>query len=83
MTLWSFGGAVSPFPGGDLQLRYSWNETYDAAARARTRTHGPVARWNIRAGWYLNAGYSLRETDTPAVTEDTRTFNANLLITLR
>jgi hypothetical protein len=83
VTLWSFSGAFSPFPKGDLQLRYSWTETYDTAAELRTRTHGPGARWNIRPGWYLNAGYSVRETRAPAVSEDSRSFNANLLITLR
>jgi hypothetical protein len=83
ITLWSFTGAVSPFPDGDLQLRYGYTESFDTGADLRTRSHGPGARWNIRSGWYLNAGYAVRETRSPAVDEDSRTFNANLLITFR
>lgn len=83
ITLWSFSGALSPFPRGDLQFRYSWAETFDTAAALRTRTHGPTARWNIRPGWFVNATYSIRESRAPAVSEDTRAFSANLLVTLR
>jgi len=83
VTLWSFNGGFSPFPGGDLQLRYAYGETYDTAAQLRTRSHGPAARWNIRSGWYLNIGYSFREERAPALSQDSRSFNANLLITLR
>jgi hypothetical protein len=83
VTLTSFTGAVSPFPGGDLQLRYSYTETFDSAAEQRTRFHGPTARWNIRSGWYLDAGYSFQDLSAPTSSLKTRAFNANLLITLR
>lgn len=83
VTLWSLNGAFSPFPRGDLQIRYGYAETFDSGAEVRTRAHGPGARWNIRPGWYLNAGYSFRDVRAPAMSSRDRSFNANLLITLR
>lgn len=82
-TLASFSGAFSPFPGGDLQLRYSYQESYDGATDQRTRGHGPSARWNIRPGWNLDVTYSLLDATAPVVSQHSRSFNANLLITLR
>jgi hypothetical protein len=82
-TLAAFSAALSPFPGGDLQLRYSYTESYDGAADSRTRIHGPTARWNIRPGWYFDAGYTFQDASAPASSQETRAFNANLLITLR
>lgn len=83
VTLTSFSGAFSPFPGGDLQLRYSYLETYDSGADLRSRTHGPSARWTIRPGWYLSTSYSRQDARAPASFQRTQTFNANLLVSLR
>lgn len=82
-TLASFNGSFSPFPGGALQLRYGYQETLDTGAEARTRTHGPGVRWNIRTGWYVDAAGSFAYSDTPSQTVETRSVFANLLITLR
>ena len=82
-TLTSFTAGFSPFPGGDLQLRYVYNESFDSAAERRTRAHGPSARWNIRPGWNLEGGYSVQDSTAPASSLHTRAINANLLITFR
>jgi hypothetical protein len=82
-TLAGFTGSLSPFPGGDLQLRYAYQETLDVEADQRSRAHGPTARWNIRPGWYLDAGYSFQDSSAPVAVQHTRAFNANLLITFR
>lgn len=82
-TLANFAGSFSPFPGGDLQLRYGYAETLDAPSDTRTRSHGPGARWNIRPGWYLDTSYSFSDTSSPTSSSSSRTFFANLLITLR
>jgi hypothetical protein len=83
VTLASASGAFSPFPGGDLQLRYSYQETFDSAAELRSRVHGPSARWTIRQGWHLAASYNEQESRAPASFQRTRAFNANLLVSLR
>ncbi|HSN92775.1 MAG TPA: hypothetical protein VLS93_16200 [Anaeromyxobacteraceae bacterium] len=82
-TLASFSGSFSPFPGGALVLRYGYQETLDTRADARTRTHGPSVRWNIRQGWYLDGGATFAYSEAPAQTIDTQSVFANLLITLR
>jgi hypothetical protein len=83
VTLASVSGAFSPFPGGDLQLRYAYQETYDGGADARTRAHGPSARWVIRPGWHLAAAYTEQELRAPASSQRTRSLSANLLVSLR
>lgn len=82
VTLTTFSGAFSPFPGGDLQLRYTYSETYESAGRQRTRFQGPGLRWNIRRGWSLDAAYTLQDATAPAASQHTRSFLANLLIRL-
>jgi hypothetical protein len=82
-TLANFSASLSPFPGGALSIRYAYLETLDTAADQRTRVHGPSLRWNIRAGWFFDSGYSFQETHAPAEQTSGRAFNANLTITLR
>ena len=81
----TFGNAAlgfNPFPGGDLQLGASYNETLDADS-TRTRVFGPFVRWNIRRGTVLNVNYSVVETDRQALgSQHTQTFGANLSIPL-
>ncbi len=82
-TLASVGAGFSPFPGGDLQLRYAYQESIDTSGEQRTRTHGPGLRWNIRRGWYLDGGYSFLETTSPAQDVSSQFYFANLSIALR
>jgi hypothetical protein len=82
-TLITFAGVLSPFPGGDLQLRYTYAESFDTSADLRTRSHGPSATWKIRSGWFARASYSFLDSSAPAQTMRSRTLNANLLITFR
>lgn len=82
-TLWSFAVSFSPLPGGALQVRYAYQETYDSATEARTRQHGPALRWNIRPGWYFDSSYSWQHTSSRVEETTSQAFNANLIITLR
>jgi hypothetical protein len=82
-TLANFAGTLSPFRDGDLQFRYSYNESLDTANDLRTRNHGPSVRWNIRPAWLLDLTYSWIRTSSPAETQSSEAFFANLVITLR
>ncbi len=82
-TLASFAAGFSPFPGGDLQLRYTYQESIDTSGEQRTRSHGPAARWNIRRGWFLDGGYSFLDASAPAQDVSSRFYFANLSIALR
>lgn len=79
-TLVNFNGALSLFPGGDLQLSYNYQESLDTGAQSRTRTHGPGLRWNIRRGWYLTSGYTFQHTADPSQTTNGQAVNADLII---
>jgi hypothetical protein len=81
-TLASFSGGFSPFPGGDLVLRFGYNETYDQSTGTRSRQYGPTARWNIRPSAYLDLNYSLENSSSPALSTNVRAFTANLTIAL-
>lgn len=82
-TLVAFTAGFSPFQGGDLQLRYSYQETLDLTGEQRTRTHGPAVRWIIRRGWFADAAYTFFDARAPAQDISTRAFSANLNILLR
>ena len=81
-TLANFTGGFSPFPGGDLLVRFGYSETLDQAASTRTRQYGPTARWNIRPGSFLDLGYSVEESHSPALDSNGRAFTANLTVAL-
>ncbi len=82
-TLASIGAGFTPFPGGDLQLRYAYQESIDTSGQQRTRTHGPGLRWNIRRGWFLDGGYSFLDSSAPAQDVSSQFYFANLSIALR
>jgi hypothetical protein len=82
-NLATFTGTFSPFPGGDLIMRFGYTETLDTSAQLRQRQWGPGARWNIRRGWYLDVSYSVNSSYSPSIDIDTRAFLANLVISLR
>ncbi len=81
-TIASFTGGFSPFPGGDLQLRYTYTETVETSSAAKTITHGPGLRWNIRRGSYLDAGYTFFDSSSISGQLSSRSLFANLVITL-
>lgn len=75
----SFGASLSPFSGGALLLRFTFQETIDTAQELRTRGFGPALRWNIRPRWFFDARYTRTDTHTPALDTQSDVFFANLL----
>lgn len=82
LTLTNFGAGFSPFAGGQLQLRFGYNENLDSAAQMRNRIFGPGVRWNIRPGTYLDVAYTWNDSVQPALLSQARTFLANLVVNL-
>jgi hypothetical protein len=82
-TLVSFGGGYSPFRGGDLVVSYAYQESLDTSTDTRSRIHGPTLRWNIRPGWFFNAGWSFQKTTAPAQSLTGQAATANLVGTYR
>lgn len=82
-TLASFSVNASPLRGGLLVLRFGYTETLDTSADLRSRQWGPGLRLTFRPGSHLDVTYSAQTTRTGALETDSRTFFANLVITLR
>ena len=79
-TLLNFGGGFSPFTGGQLLIRFGYDESVDTLSRIRNRFLGPSLRWNIRTGTYLDVAYTWNDTFQPALLTQSRTLFANLFI---
>ncbi len=81
-TLTNFGAGFSPFAGGQLLLRFSYNENLDSSSQLRNRVFGPGLRWNIRTGTYLDVSYTWNDSIQPALLTQARTLLASLFVNL-
>jgi len=81
-TLLNFGAGFSPFTGGQLLLRFGYDENLDTQAQMRNRVFGPSLRWNIRTGTYLNVAYTWNDSVQPALLTQSRSLFATLFVTL-
>jgi hypothetical protein len=82
-TLGNLSVGLSPFQGGQVLVRFAYNETLDTSSESRTRFYGPGLRWNIRSGAFLDAAYTWNETIGPALRNFTGAFLAKLNLALR
>jgi hypothetical protein len=82
-TLVNFGAGFSPFAGGQLQIRFSYDETLDTQAQMRSRRFGPGLRWNIRPGAHLDASYTWFDSLQPFLITQNRSFFASLFVSIR
>jgi hypothetical protein len=81
-TLANLAASVSPFPGGDLYLGFAYNETLDTRSGLRVRGWGPTMRWKIRGATFLNAGYNVLDSTSPAQDIHSRVFTVQLSLAL-
>ena len=79
-TLVNFGAGLSPFAGGQLLLRFSYDENLNTVARVRNRFFGPSVRWNIRSGTHLDVAYTWNDSIQPALLTQSRALFANLFV---
>jgi hypothetical protein len=81
-TLINLAGNLAPFPGGDLFVGFTYNESLDTRSDLRVRTWGPSLRWKIRRGTFLDAGYSVLDSTAPAQQIHTKGLSARLALAL-
>ena len=81
-TLVTGSASFSPFQGGALLLRASYNETLDTFNQIDQRTLSPSLRYVIRAGWFLDASYTLQDSYAPQTVQKQDTFQAQLTLLL-
>jgi len=85
-TLTTFTLGFSPFPGGDLLMRFTYSETRStgsAGVSLWTRLWGPGLRWNIRSGMFADVSYTVTDTTTPALETNVRALFGTLNLLLR
>ena len=81
-TIKNYGLNWSPFPGGNLQLNFSYNETLQLRDNTVVKSMSPTARWIITRGANITAAYT-SATATSDIRESTsRTVYAALNIVL-
>lgn len=71
----------SPFPDGDLQLFFTYNESIRSADDRQETTLGPSLRWNISRYAKLNIFYYLTEEETVLQTREASTFKMTFTLT--
>jgi hypothetical protein len=81
-TTYNVSATITPFPGGDLVLRFAYLDAYDTASDTRTRQLGPSARWNISRSAFLDLSYTWLTYHSPALQAETRTLSAGLVVRL-
>ncbi len=77
-TLANLAANFSPFPGGNLILSFSYNQSIDTLSESRSRSLGPFLRWNISARAFVELNYNLLDFSSPVQNSSTRTFSARL-----
>jgi len=81
-TLLTGSASFSPFQGGALLLRASYNETLDTFNQVDQRIFSAGLRYVIRTGWFIDAGYTYQESYAPQTVQNQDTFQAQLTIIL-
>jgi len=81
-TTTNYGVNFSPFPNGDLQFHFVYNETLGPATNEISTLITPSLRWNIRPGAYLDLDYSIQQSTLAAQINDSKIFSSILTIVL-
>lgn len=81
-TLAGMAGSFSPFPGGDLQLSFSFSESLDPSGEGRARRLGPSVRWKIRRQAFVDATYTYLGHESPVGTSRSHAFSSLLTVAL-
>ena len=77
-TLQNYGINWSPFPDGDLQLRFEYNQNLRSQDNGVDTLIRPGLRWNINRKTYLDITYLIVKSKTDELKTDSKIFNVNL-----
>lgn len=79
-TLQDYSANWSPFPDGDLQFFFRYNETLRPEDGRSTRSIGPSLKWTLGRHFFLDMSYNITETEDILQTIDSNNFNTSLRI---
>jgi len=80
VTTQNYGFNWSPFPEGNLQFRFYYNENIRSADDGKERVLSPGLRWNISRRSFLDVSYQVINSRFPSQKIDSNFFSANLKI---
>ena len=80
ITTQNYGLNWSPFPDGNLQFRFFYNENLTSGEGGKERIIGPGLRWNITRRSFLDLSYQKIESQSGSQKTDSNLFSANLKI---
>jgi hypothetical protein len=79
-TLTNYGLNFSPFPGGELQFHFTYNETLGPEPGEKSRNISPSLRWNIRPGATLDVTYQIEQSNLTSLRTDSKILSSNLQV---
>jgi hypothetical protein len=79
-TLQNYGLNWSPFPYGDLQFRFSYNESRNSREHSTDRTISPGLRYKINDRSFLDVSYQSIRSEAASQSTDSDVFTMNLKI---
>jgi len=78
-TVQNYGINWAPFPDGDLQFRFNYNENLTTGGIKETIIN-PGVRWNITKRSYLDLSYQIIKNESTGQKEESNFFSATLKI---
>jgi hypothetical protein len=81
-TIKNYGLNWSPFPGGNLQLTYAYNETLMSQDNSVDKSSSPALRWYIARGAFIVAAYVSSTNESDKLESTSRSYNASLNVAL-
>jgi hypothetical protein len=81
-TINNYGLNWSPFPGGNLQLTYAYNETLMSQDNSVDKSSSPALRWYIARGAFIVAAYVSSTNESDKLESTSRSYNASLNVAL-
>jgi hypothetical protein len=73
--LQNYSASWNPFPGGDFQLLFFYNERLRSSGNERDTTISPGIRWNISRHFQWEVTYNWFESDSDSRNIDTESLN--------
>jgi hypothetical protein len=79
-TLTNYNVSWTPFPSGNLQLTFRYDESYRSEFNSESRIFSPRARWNITNAWWAEVAYQRSSVESDIDERDAELWGAGMRI---
>lgn len=73
-TVRNYGLGWTPFQGGNLQLSFRYDETYQSQVDSLFKVYSPRVRWNITSRWYAELAWESATLDAERQESENEVF---------